>query len=253
MTERSPLIVPDALRDEVVGFERERTALGQAAETYRLTAGGRPTRYLKVAGTLEHEHERLRWATGRLPVPRVLAFATEAGRDYLLLDELPGTPVELATDRPVPDRVAHLAQTLRWLHQVPVAECPFEMRARVRMIDAEANVRAGHVDESDFDDQRAGRSAMSVLAELRAWPAFEEDVVLTHGDFTLANVFIEPAGLLDLGRLGVADRYQDLALVLRDIEGAYGPDWRVPFVRAYGLDAVDESKLAFFRLLDELF
>ncbi len=253
MNEREPVWVPDALRDEVAGFALERTALGEAAETYRLTAGGRPARYLKVAGTLAHEHERLRWAAGRLPVPRVLAFATEAEHDYLLLDELPGTPVELATERPVAARVAHLAQTLRWLHQVPAAACPFDMRARVRLLDAEANVRAGQVDESDFDLERAGQSSTSVLAELRAWPAFEEDVVLTHGDFTLANVFIEPTGLLDLGRLGVADRYQDLALVLRDIEGDYGPDWRGPFVRAYGLDAVDESKLGFFRLLDELF
>jgi len=67
--------LPEALRDDVAGYEPAGTSLGEAAETYRLTARGRPTRYLKIAKELEREHDRLRWAVGRLPAPRVLAFA----------------------------------------------------------------------------------------------------------------------------------------------------------------------------------
>jgi aminoglycoside phosphotransferase len=245
--------MPEALRDHVAGCEIDRTALGKAAETYRITAADRPTRYLKIADDLEREHARLRWAAGRLSVPRVLAFATEAGRDYMLLDELPGTPIELATRSSVADRVAHLARTMRALHGMSIAECPFEASIRARLVDAEANVRAGTVDEADFDPERLGRSATSILTELLAWPPFPEDLVVTHGDFTLGNIFIHPTGMLDLGRLGVGDRYQDISLVLRDIEGDYGTEWREPFAAAYGLAAIDDAKLAFFRLLDELF
>jgi len=245
--------LPEALRDHLIGYAFERTPLGEAAETYRLVARGRPTRYLKMAGELEREHARLRWAAGRLPVPQVLAFASDADREYLVLAELAGTPVELATELPVAARVAHLAGVLRSLHCMPVAECPFDARVRGRLVDAEANVRGGRVDESDFDPCRLGRDTASLLAELHAWPRFAEDLVVTHGDFTLANVFVQPTGLLDLGRLGVADRHQDLALVLRDIANDYGAEWREPFLRAYGLAALDDSKCAFFRLLDELF
>jgi aminoglycoside phosphotransferase len=39
----------------------------------------------------------------------------------------------------------------------------------------------------------------------------------------------------------------------RHLEGDFGPAWREPFVRTYGIADIDESKLAFFRLLDELF
>jgi aminoglycoside 3'-phosphotransferase-2 len=253
MSVRVAVARPEALRDHLVGAELERTSLGDVAETYRIIARGRPTRYLKVAGELEREHARLLWAAGRLPVPHVVAFATEAGRDYLLLDELPGTPIELATGCSVAERVAHLAQTMRSLHSMPIAGCPFDARVRERLADAAASVRAGKVDESDFDPERLGDSATSILAELLAWPAFSEDLVVTHGDFTLANIFVDPTGMLDLGRLGVADRYQDISLVLRDIEGDYGTEWREPFVMAYGLEAIDDSKLSFFRLLDELF
>lgn len=247
------MALPDALHHDVAGYELTATSLGDAAETYRLTAPGRPTRYLKIAHELEHEHARLQWAAGRLPSPRVRAFVHDAGRAYLLLDELPGTPVELATEHAVEDRVAHLARTLRALHATPIADCPFDMGIAQRLRDAEANVRAGEVDEADFDGHRAGRSAASILDELRAWPAFPQDLVVTHGDFTPANIFIEPTGMLDLGRLGIADRHQDLALALRHIEGDFGPAWRAPFARSYGLADLDESKLAFFRLLDELF
>jgi len=48
-------------------------------------------------------------------------------------------------------------------------------------------------------------------------------------------------------------RHQDIALALRHIEGDFGPAWREPFARAYGIAGIDESKLAFFGLLDELF
>jgi aminoglycoside phosphotransferase len=245
--------LPETLRDDVAGYELAATSLGEAAETYRLTACGRPTRYLKIAKELEREYDRLQWAAGRLPAPRVLAFASEAGRAYLLLDELSGTPVELATELAVAERVAHLAKTMRSLHGSPITECPFDMRIRERLLDAEANVRTGEVDESNFDADRTGRSATSILDELRAWPPFQEDLVLTHGDFTPANILIQPTGMLDLGRLGVADRYQDIALALRHVEGDFGPAWREPFTRAYGITDIDESKLAFFRLLDELF
>ena len=253
MSVRSLTTIPSALRGQVAGYAFERTALGKAAETYRLTMQGGPTRYLKIGNDLEREHERLRWEGAHLTVPRVLAFAREPSDQYLLLDELPGTPIALAAELSVAQRVAHLAHTMRVLHSLPLDDCPFDQRLERRLIDADANVRAGSVNEKDFDPERIGRSAESILSELRAWHPFMEDLVVTHGDFTFANIFVNPAGMLDLGRLGVADRYQDIALVLRDIEGDYGWKWVDAFRAAYGLEAIDESKRSFFRLLDELF
>ena len=48
-------------------------------------------------------------------------------------------------------------------------------------------------------------------------------------------------------------RYQDIALALRHIEGDFDPAWRAPFTRAYGIAELDGPKLAFVRLLGELF
>jgi aminoglycoside phosphotransferase len=217
------------------GYAFERTALGRGAETYRLSAADRPTLYLKVAPDLAAEHERLRWAAGRLPVPAVIAFDGHR----LLLGELAGTPNTRDVEQ--------LARILRNLHAIPIAECPYDARVATRLAQAALNVQAGVVDESDFDDERRGCTAESVLAELRAWPAFVEDLVVAHGDFSLPNVHVNPPGLLDLGRLGVADRHADLALIMRDLD--HDAD---AFAAAYG-GPIDPTKLAFFRMLDELF
>ena len=233
-------MIPEGLRTRLAGYAFERTQLGRVAETYRLRSSGRPTLYLKIADDLAGEHARLSWAAGKLPVPSVIG----CGDDHLLLGELPGTPAELATSPPIDQLVA----LMRQLHALPVADCPFDARVPARLAQAEANVRAGIVDETDFDDDRRGRSAASVLAELRAWPAFEEELVVTHGDFSLANLLVDPPGMLDLGRLGVGDRHADLALVLRDLEPARGEE----LIAAYGVQ-VDARKLAFYRVLDELF
>jgi aminoglycoside 3'-phosphotransferase-2 len=122
-------------------------------------------------------------------------------------------------------------------------------------------VNANLVDEADFDDARAGRSATEVFAELLATTAPDEDLVFTHCDFSLPNIIlqqtangeVEVAGLIDCGRAGMADRYQDLALIVRDVAGTFGDACVAPFLLAYGAPELRRDRLAYYTLLDEFF
>ena len=59
-------------------------------------------------------------------------------------------------------------------------------------------------------------------------------------------------GLVDLGRLGVSDRYRDLALVARSLVLNVGPEpaWRL--FDAYGLPHPDPLRMEWYALADDM-
>ena len=56
-----------------------------------------------------------------------------------------------------------------------------------------------------------------------------------------------------MGRGGVADKYQDIALAVRNIQDNFNPKMVDIFYKAYGLDKPNKNKIAFYTLLDEFF
>jgi len=82
------------------------------------------------------------------------------------------------------------------------------------------------------------------------------DLVLTHGDYSLDKVSPDAAGqvtgFIDLGRLGVAARYQDLAICWNCL-AEFGELAQLAFVQAYGIAEPDERKLALHLCFEEFF
>lgn len=254
--------LPSAIASLVEGRDFQRIDIGcSRATVFRITRPGRPALFLKSAPVAQgvkliHEAERLRWLDGRFPVPRVLSFCVDDGWEHLLMTGLAGlNGVDASRDDPNAV-VVGLAEALRRLHAQSVTGCPFDETLELRIERAREQVRSGLVDANDFDDERRGRTASSLLIELQAFRPSGESRVLTHGDPCLPNIMFEGAqvtGLVDCDRVGVADPYQDLALASRSIAGDLGHEWVDTFFRKYGLPNPDEEKLGFYRLLDEFF
>ncbi|MGR6918639.1 APH(3') family aminoglycoside O-phosphotransferase [[Actinomadura] parvosata] len=205
--------------------------------------------YVKQGPAAAAEHERLRWLERWASVPDVVAF----DGDTLVLADVAAPSLESAAP---PHIGTIMGRALRDLHAVPIAECPFDERLDTRLARAADRVRAGLVDPDDFDDDHRGLSARRLHDRLIADRPATEDLVVAHGDYTPGNVLLPSGGapvLIDVGGLGVADRYLDLAIAVRDLGEDFGPAAVADFFTAYGLDAADERKLYYFRLLDELF
>ena len=247
----------------------DRVTTGESgAEVWRCAIEGSPPVYLKEAPIsagleLDQEATRLQWMKEHdLPVPTVRDGGRIDSTDFLLLEEVPG----LAASEPhwtsrLPEAIAALGAGLARVHRTSISDCPFDQRIASQIAAARQRVAAGLVREDDFDEVRAGRSAVDLFEELLSTVPADEDLVFTHGDFCLPNIILDRAtngevqiaGLVDCGRAGIADRYQDIALAVRSIVYNFGDIWVASFLASYGLQQPHEEKLRFYTLLDEFF
>ncbi|NUO56629.1 MAG: phosphotransferase [Hamadaea sp.] len=209
-----PLPVHD-LADRYAKWHTEKVYEWEAGRpTYRLTSPDGSVRYVKLTpstGRLHDEALRTRWAAPFVRVPEVVEFGSDGDHDWLMTASLSGVDAAthpLRSADPVA-LVTAFAQGLRFFHDtVPVDECPFWFSGL---------------------------------------PA-DADLVVCHGDYVLPNAFLTGdvvTGYIDLGDLGVADRWLDLAVALRSLEQPYnlGPGYADVFLSAYGV-AADPAKAA---------
>lgn len=206
--------------------------------------------------TLQQERERLRWLSGRLPAPQVVAYDTTDMHEYLAMTRLPGIDLTHEDARLHPERVVNLlARALRELHALPIRDCPFNMSLNIALHLSRERVQAGLVDETDFDEERQGRTATSLFNELLKTRPVWEDLVVTHGDPCLPNFIVNGElleGLIDVGRLGIADRHADLALTYRSVLHNLDEQHAEHLLDQYGREKVDMDKVRYYMLLDEL-
>jgi streptomycin 3"-kinase len=150
-----------------------------------------------------------------------------------------------------------LGSALRDLHAL--TDCPFERPLAAVIASAADVVRRDAVNPDFLTDEWRLLQPSELLSRVVAESPYVESVlepVVCHGDACLPNVFFDPrtlevTGLIDLGRLGVADRYSDLALAVIQLHDEWSAD-PAPFLDAYGLPEPDSRRLQFFRLLDPL-
>jgi aminoglycoside phosphotransferase len=203
---------------------------------------------------LGREEARLRWAARFTPVPIVLDRGTDAAGSWLATAALPGE--NAVADRWLADparAVTAIGSGLRALHEaLPVSGCPFSWSAADRI--ADARYRAGQLDPAAWHPEHQRLSVDQALAALSRPPEVDR-LVVCHGDPCAPNTLLDAEGSwtahVDLGSLGIADRWADLAVATWSTEWNYGPGWSQMLLAAYGIDA-DPARIAFYRLLWDL-
>lgn len=184
--------------------------------------------------SMAREAEHFRWARAYVSCPEVIEVGSDDTHEWLVTRALPGKSAvdPYWTARPE-IAVPALGRALREFHDaVPVEACPWtwDVASRIR---------------------NAAARGLEVPAELHDAPEIDQFVVC-HGDACNPNFLLdddgEPCGYVDLGSLGIADRWADLAAAAMSTVRNYGPGYEDLLVTSYGL-APDRERLAYYQAL----
>jgi len=254
--------LPTDFAEAISGYDFRPIHLGMSpSQVFRLEDPNQPNLYLKTSPRLPgfsllQEKQKLGWLAGRLPVPQVLQFAELETVDYLLLSEIAGQPASDDSFKPdILGVIEQLVSGLKTIHAVSITDCPFDSRIETVIELALERIEKGLIEESDFDDERLGISVEDLARELSASKPVREDLVFTHGDYCVPNIILKNgnlSGFVDWGNAGIADRYQDIALLMRSVGYNFGDEWTKYVFEFYGIEP-DWGKIRFFQLLDEFF
>lgn len=259
--------LPEAIRRRLTAAEYRTDDMGKSGSAVLVY----PSQVLKIQPDGEkarNEARMLNWLRDKLPVPAVDAWAVEKGTAYLLMERCGGS---MACDEGYLDDpetlVGLLAGALKALWAVDITDCPSDQRLTQKLAFARYNVEHGLVDVEDSQPDTYGPGGFRDPEHLLEWLEShrpEEELVLSHGDLSLPNVFGaggKLTGFIDLGLAGVADRWCDIAICCRSLSGnltgRYGGKARPDLDPGVLFDALgvaaDEEKLRYYILLDELF
>lgn len=238
----------------------EQIGIGKSYDkVYRLVDEAGSESYLKIGGKqVIDEYRRLQWLQGKLPVAKIISFEESEGEYRLVTEAIPGIMAQECDVSQREEVVQNIALALKKWHSLPIDDCPFDNTIDKQLEEAAENTRLGLVDESDFDPAHMGMTAVELLPQLYVKKPAVFENVLTHGDYCLPNILIDPItlevnGFIDLGRCGVSDRYLDLGIAMNTLDHNFGPGYEQIFFEAYGLEEVDQSRIKFYQMLDEFF
>ena len=254
--------IPNAVRTLIAGngfeavWENELGGLTFAVET---DTGERE--FIKWTPTsagidLVREIVRLRWAGLWLAVPRVLDHGQDAEGAWLITAAVPGeSAVSPRWTNDPKTAVTAIGSGLRFLHDtLPVQQCPFTWSNESRIATARRRAAQGDIDPANWDNEHKHLTVLEALDLVDAAPSIDR-LVVCHGDACAPNTLLAAdgafSGHVDLGSLGVADRWADLAIATLSTTWNYGPGWEQPLLTAYGV-APDPERSAYYRLLWDL-
>ncbi len=259
--------VPSQIEEMVVGKSYTLDTLGMSGSQILVF----DDMVLKIEDSAEETDRQvniMRWMDGKVPVPEILAYVKEDGKSYLLMSRMEG---KMSCDKFYLENedilLEGLVSGLKTLWETDITGCPCVRDLDVLLREARNNVENNMVDVDNVEPTTFGEGGFRDPAHLLAWleenrPTFEP--VLSHGDYCLPNIFLENGvlkGFIDLGRAGIGDKWNDIALCYRSLkhnfDGSYGGKVREDFdpdmlFEKLGIEP-DWKKIEYYLLLDELF
>ena len=162
--------------------------------------------------------------------------------------------------------ISSLADAIELLWRVDISSCPVSAKLDEKLAAARNTVELGLADTENAEPEPWGKGGFASPEALLLWLENnrpEEDPVFSHGDLCLPNIlFCEKglSGFIDLGRGGISDRWNDIAICHRSLKDNYVGKYARKTYSGFDPDMLfsflgiqkDPEKLQYYKLLDEL-
>lgn len=259
--------LPDVIQKRIAGLEYSVDSIGES-DSDIILFDDMVLKIERTSNQSNREYDILKWLDGKLSAPKVIEFAQQNGCNYLLMSRLKGSMICSDDTMKNLDTAAELlAEGLKLLWSIDIDKCPYSSRLDERLRVAKYNIEHGLVDVENAEEDTFGENGFADVNELYEFLVNnkpDEDLVFSHGDYCLPNVFVDDKTIrfLDLGKAGIADRWQDLALCIRSLKynlcelcSVSENEFERLKNKIYSILGVEENceKLKYYILLDELF
>ena len=217
--------------------------------------------YLKIAdkGILTSEYEKLKWLSGKIKVPEIIICETENNIEYLITKSLDGEMLcseFYLTNENWKLGIPVLVECLKELYNVDIENCPFDVSLNYKLKLIKYNIDNNLIDTNNISSNiiekfKTPENIYKYLIENK----FEEELCFTHGDLSLPNIFVYKnnfSGFIDIGESGVADKWFDLAILVKTLERNYGKESVEAFFEELGIEK-NKFKIEYYLLMIELY
>lgn len=216
---------------------------------------------------VERELRMLTFLHNQLPVPKVISEHIVDDEHYMLMSKIPG---HMACSKHLmqdPKKLmAMLVKGLNMFWHLNKDDCPIHISLLERIDEAEKRYLNHQISDCNINGEYLQKFNIENVEDLFNWlrsHVFDDELYVSHGDYCLPNIFIENeniTGFIDLGRSGLASKWQDIALCYRSLvdnfEGIYQKNAYYNFNISDFFHALnikpDWDKIWFYILLDEL-
>jgi aminoglycoside phosphotransferase len=199
--------------------------------------------------------------------PKIEQVLEKENQQMIVMSRVPGI---MACDESWYDQpkrlVEKLAEGLKELWSLPIKNEDTCVNLQTKIKLAEENVRSNYPEIDTSDTSLMKKQVFSSSQNLLSWlkgNAFENQIVFTHGDACLPNIFITPEDKvkwIDLGKAGPGEKWQDIAILYRSLKdnftGRYSTKKKVTLSPDYLFEALgilpNWDKINYYLLLDEL-
>ncbi|MCL1931047.1 MAG: aminoglycoside 3'-phosphotransferase [Treponema sp.] len=253
---------PYKIRDKIKNMEIKENKVGCSTANLYKCVSNTENYYLKIDsknGELKSEYQNISWLCGKIPVPKIIEWVSDEEADYLLISEING--LMLCDDYYLANpylAVSVLSKGLQLLHSIDIRNCNIKNNLDKKLLLAKNNVQSNRVDINDWEEEtkRLFQSPGLLLEYLYDNKPQNEELVFTHGDYCLPNILgngSEITGFIDLGRSGISDKWQDIALCIRSLcYNFHTNEYENILLEKLGIEK-DTIKFNYYILLDELF